>query len=92
MKTKELIDSVAEKAGLDKKQATAAFEAVVATVLEAASKKEEVELGKLGKIKIAHRPAGTGRNPATGAVVQTEAKDVPKFSAGKALKDAALGK
>jgi nucleoid DNA-binding protein len=91
MKTKELIDSVAEKAGLDKKQATAAFEAVVASVLEAASKKEEVELGKLGKIKIIHKAAGTARNPATGAEIATPAKDVPKFTAGKALKDAALG-
>ncbi len=91
MKTNELIDSAAEKAGLSKKDAKGFYDALVATVLEAAGKKEEIDLGKLGKIKIVHKAAGTARNPATGAEIPVPAKDVPKFSAGKALKDAALG-
>jgi DNA-binding protein HU-beta len=91
MKTSELIDSAAEKAGISKKDAKGFYDALVDTVLAVAAKKEEVDLGKLGKLKVKHQAARTARNPATGAEIAVAAKDVPNFAAGKALKDAVLG-
>lgn len=51
----------------------------------------DVTLPGLGKFSVARRAARTGRNPATGAEIQIAARDTPKFSAAKALKDAANG-
>ncbi len=51
-------------------------------------KGEELTLPGIGKLSIKHRPAKTGRNPATGVSMEIPAKNVPHFSAAKALKDA----
>jgi DNA-binding protein HU-beta len=51
----------------------------------------EVTLPGLGKLSVSKRAARTGRNPATGAELKIKAKNVPKFSAAKALKDAVAG-
>jgi DNA-binding protein HU-beta len=53
-------------------------------------KGEELTLPGIGKLSIKHRPAKTGRNPATGASMEIPAKNVPHFSTAKALKDAAM--
>jgi DNA-binding protein HU-beta len=91
MKKSELVDALAEKTGLSKADAKKTFDALTEIVLGAVTAKQDVELGSLGKIKVVHKPAGTARNPATGAQMDVAAKDVPKFTASKALKEAALG-
>ncbi len=88
MKTKDLIEKVAAETNRSKSDAKIVFDAIVDTVMSALKAKEEVELGSLGKIKVVHKAAGTARNPATGAEIAVPAKDVPKFSFGKAAKDA----
>ena len=91
MKKSELIDAVAEKTGSSKADAKKFFDGLTEVVLATVGQKQEVDLGSLGKIKVVHKDAGTARNPATGEQMQVAAKDVPKFAAGKALKDAANG-
>jgi DNA-binding protein HU-beta len=91
MKKSELVDAIAEKSGLSKNDAKKAFDALTEVVLGTVAAKQDVELGSLGKIKVVHKEASTGRNPATGEQMQVPAKDVAKFTPGKALKDAALG-
>lgn len=91
MKKSELVDALAEKTGLNKNEAKKAFDALTEIVLDAAGKGQDIELGSLGKIKIVHKEAGSARNPATGEQMQVPAKNVAKFTVGKALKEAALG-
>lgn len=50
-------------------------------------KKGQVGIAGFGTFKVAKRKARTGRNPQTGAEIKIAAKTVPKFSAGKALKE-----
>lgn len=57
----------------------------------AAKAGEEITLHGIGKIKVSLRAARPGRNPATGEAMVIPAKNVPSFSAAKALKDAAAG-
>ena len=51
-------------------------------------KKGEVTLVGFGTFKVSKRKAKTGRNPNTGEAIKIKARNVPKFTAGKALKDA----
>lgn len=89
MKTKELIDSVAQKLDKPKTEVKAIFDAIVEASLEAVGKNEEVELGVLGKIKVKETAARKARNPSTGVEIDVPAGRAPKFTFGKALKDAA---
>lgn len=88
MNKSELVSAIAEKAGLTKVQAAAALEATVGTVTTALSKGDQVAIIGFGTFKVGDRAARTGRNPQTGAEMKIPAAKVPKFSAGKALKDA----
>lgn len=88
MNKSELVSAIAEKAGLTKVQAAAALEATVATVTTALSKGDQVAIIGFGTFKVGERAARTGRNPQTGAEMKIPAAKVPKFSAGKSLKDA----
>ncbi|HEY9018888.1 MULTISPECIES: HU family DNA-binding protein [Thiomicrospira] len=88
MNKSELVSAIAEKAGLTKVQAAAALEATVGTVTTALSKGDQVAIIGFGTFKVGERAARTGRNPQTGAEMKIPAAKVPKFSAGKALKDA----
>lgn len=65
-----------------------AVEAVFDTIAKAMSNGEDVAISGFGKFRVAHRKARLGRNPKTGATVQIAATKVPRFSAGKALKEA----
>ena len=71
-----------------KKEAQAAVDCVFASVTQALKKKGAVTLVGFGTFKVDKRKARTGRNPQTGAEIKIKAKNVPKFVAGKALKDA----
>lgn len=87
MNKAELIGSVAEKAGMPKKDAEKAVNAVFATIEEALAKGDKVQLVGFGTFEVRERAARTGRNPQTGEEIQIAASRVPAFRAGKALKD-----
>ena len=84
----EFIDQVADKAGLSKKDASDAVDAVLATIESTLKAGGDVTFSGFGKFSVSRREARQGRNPATGATIQIAASNVPKFSAGAALKKA----
>jgi len=84
----ELIYSVAEAAGLTKKDATKAVEAVFDTIQSTLAKGEKVQLIGFGNFEVRERAARKGRNPQSGEEIDIAASKVPAFKAGKALKDA----
>ena len=83
----QLVASVAEKAGLNKKDAEKAVAAVLDTVVEAVAKEEAVRLVGFGTFEVKERGARTGRNPKTGETIEVPASKHLTFSASKALKD-----
>lgn len=88
MKKAELVELVAEKAGLTKADATRALEAVFETVTEALAKGEKVPVTGFGTFAVSKREAREGRNPQTGEKVKIAARNAVTFKAGTALKDA----
>ena len=84
----ELIASVAEKAGLSKKDAEKAIAAVVASVEEALVKGDKVQLIGFGTFEVRERAARVGRNPQTKEEIKIAASKQPVFTAGAALKKA----
>jgi len=89
MKSKsEIVAELAETADVDKKQAAAMLESLVGMAIREATTGFVIPgLGKLVKVE---RAARTGRNPATGEILQIPAKTVLKFKIAKAAKDAIL--
>ncbi len=83
----DLINEVA-KVVATKKAAADAVEAVLAGITKALKKKQAVTIVGFGTFKVGKRKARKGRNPQTGAEIKIKAKNVPKFVAGKQLKDA----
>ncbi len=71
-----------------KKEAQAAVDVVFDIITRSLKKKEDVTLVGFGTFKVDKRKARKGRNPQTGEEIKIQAKNVPKFVAGKALKDA----
>ncbi len=88
MNKSELIDHIAEKAGLSKSDAASGLDAAVEAITGALARGGEVSVAGFGKFSVTHRAARQGRNPSTGATIQIAASNAPKFSAAKALKDA----
>jgi len=84
----ELIDAIAKSADISKVSAGDALDATLSAIRTALKKGQSVTLVGFGTFKVAKRAARTGRNPRTGAAIKIKAAKVPKFSAGKALKDA----
>ena len=87
MNKTELIEVVALKADLKKKEAEAAVNAVFAAFEDALVAGEKVQLIGFGTIEVKTKAARTGRNPATGETITIPASKQIKFSAGKTLKD-----
>jgi len=83
----DLVNEVA-KVVSSKKEAQAAVDCVFSSITNALKKKDVVSLVGFGSFKVQRRDARKGRNPQTGQEIQIKARNVPKFSAGKALKDA----
>ena len=71
-----------------KKEAQEAVDCVFSSITDALKEKQTVTLIGFGTFKVNNRKARIGRNPQTGEEIQIQAKWVPKFAAGKALKDA----
>ncbi|MGH1364381.1 MAG: HU family DNA-binding protein [Calditrichia bacterium] len=88
MNRKELIDAMAEKAGLSKKDAESCLSAFMETVVSELKNGGSVSLVGFGSFKVSDRAARDGVNPATGAKMHIPARRVPTFKAGKELKDA----
>ncbi len=88
MNKTELIDAIATKVGLSKKDAKSALEATIETVTETLKKGESVALIGFGTFSTAARAARIARVPGTGKEVKVPATTVAKFKVGKALKDA----
>ena len=88
MNKTELVANVAEKAGLTKKDAEKAVNALFSSIEEALVANDKVQLIGFGTFEVKERAARTGRNPQTGAEIASPASKNPVFKAGKALKDA----
>lgn len=87
MKKVELVEAVAEKAGLTKADATRAIDATFEAITGALVKGDKVPLVGFGTFAISKRAAREGRNPQTGATVKIAARNAVTFKAGSALKD-----
>ncbi len=87
----DLIDGVATKSGLTKKDATAAVEALFDVVTETLAEGERVQVIGFGSFEVRERAARKGRNPQTGEEIEIPATKVPAFKAGKGLKDSVKG-
>ena len=87
MNKSELIDAIAAKANLSKKDAKAALEATLEAVSDSLKAGDAVQLIGFGTFKVNERAARTGRNPRTGEEIKIAAAKIPAFVAGKALKD-----
>lgn len=88
MNKNELIDAVAAATGLTKADAEKALEAVFGSIGDALKKGLEVRLVGFGTFSVTKRAASEGRNPRTGEKIQIPASKLPKFRAGKGLKEA----
>ncbi len=84
----ELIDKISSGAGLSKADATRALDSTLDAVKAALKKGQKVTLVGFGTFAVTKRKARKGRNPRTGQVINIPAAKTPKFTAGKALKDA----
>jgi DNA-binding protein HU-beta len=84
----EMIEAVAKSADISKAAAGRAVEAVIASVRGSLKKGQMVTMVGFGTFYVGKRAARSGRNPRTGVAIKIKAAKVPKFRAGKALKDA----
>ena len=88
MTKEDLIGKIAKEAAVTKRQATEALKAFFDGVTSSLKKGKKVSFVGFGTFSVAKRKARTGRNPQTGATLHISATKVPKFKAGKHLKDA----
>lgn len=83
----ELVDRIAQRATVTKKQADAVLSAAVETIMDAVSEGDKVTLVGFGSFERRHRKEREGRNPKTGEKMLIPETNVPAFSAGKLFKD-----
>lgn len=88
MNKTELIQAVAERTQLTKKDASNAVNAMLEVITEALSRGDTVQLIGFGNFEVRDRAARKGRNPQTGEEIEIAATKTPAFKAGKQLKDA----
>lgn len=87
MNKSELVDLVAEKAGMSKKDSEKAVKAVLESITDGLVRGQKVQLVGFGTFEVRSRKEREGRNPATGEKIKIKALKVPAFKPGKALKD-----
>mgnify|MGYP001414615738 FL=1 len=85
MNKAQLIDAMANNAGLSKADAKRALDGFIAATTDALKKDDRISLVGFGSFSISHRSARKGRNPKTGAVIQIAAKNSVRFKAGAEL-------
>jgi len=88
MTKEELVGRIAKEAKVTKTQANKAINSFFDGVANSLKKGKKVSFVGFGTFSIARRKARMGRNPQTGAPIRIAASKVPKFKAGKKLKDA----
>ena len=88
MNKSELIEHIAVHSDISKAAATRALESIILAVKSTLKKGHSVSLVGFGTFDVSRRAARVGRNPRTGEALKIKAAKVPKFRAGKALKDA----
>ncbi len=88
MNKAEMIEQIAQAAEISKSAAERAIDAMVVAIKSNLKTGNMVTLVGFGTLYVAKRAARAGRNPRTGAEIKIKAAKVPKFRAGKALKDA----
>lgn len=88
MNKTELINAVAAKAEISKKDAEKALAAVLGSIEDALKAGDKVQLIGFGTFEVKERSARTGHNPKTGEAIEIAAAKVPSFKAGAALKNA----
>ena len=85
MNKAQLIDAMANNAGLSKADAKRALDGFIAATTDALKKEDRISLVGFGSFSISKRSARKGRNPKTGAVIQIAAKNTVRFKAGAEL-------
>ncbi len=84
----ELVEKIANGAAISKAQASRALDATLDAIKGALKKGQKVTLVGFGTFAVSKRKARKGRNPQTGEEIKIPAMKVPRFTAGKAFKDA----
>ena len=92
MKKQELVDKVAKKNNMLKKDVQSAIDATINTIVETVKKGDKVTLVNFGTFASVKRKARKGRNPQTGKTINIPAKRAPKFTPGKSFKEKVKGK
>lgn len=87
MNKTELINAVAERSGVTKKDTEKVISATIDAITAALAAGDKVQLTGFGSFETKERAARVGRNPRTGEATEIAAARVPAFKAGKALKD-----
>ncbi|ARQ45658.1 HU family DNA-binding protein [Oxalobacter formigenes] len=88
MNKTELIEHIAKSADISKAAAARSLDAVIDAVTTSLKNNDSVTLVGFGTFSVGERAARSGRNPRTGEVIKIKSAKVPKFRAGKLLKDA----
>ena len=91
----DLVDRIAEKSGLSKKDSKASLDALMEVIPEVlaeeaqkpADERSKIQLTGFGSFEVRDRSARKGRNPQTGKEIEIPAKKVPAFKAGKTFKE-----
>ena len=83
----DVINAIAEQAGISKKEAAAAFDAFVAYISDSCQRGDRCAIPGLGSFTVSHRKAREGRNPRTKETITIPASKNVRFKAGKDLRD-----
>jgi DNA-binding protein HU-beta len=87
MNKSELVEGIAQRAGLSHATARASLDATLQAITESLKAGDPVVITGFGTFDVSDRPERTGRNPRTGEAVQIRAARVPRFKPGKNLRD-----
>ncbi len=88
MQKSDLIEKIADDAGISKAAADRALNSILSNITKTLKSGDRISLVGFGTFSISKRAARIGRNPQTGAEIKIKATKVPKFKAGKSLKEA----
>ncbi|MCD6161916.1 MAG: HU family DNA-binding protein [candidate division Zixibacteria bacterium] len=88
MSKEMIIEQVAKDAGITKAQAKIAYKSVLDSITNSLKRGQKITLVGFGTFLVSNRKARDGRNPRTGETMRIPASNVPRFKAGKSLKDA----
>jgi DNA-binding protein HU-beta len=88
MNKQDVVSKIAKDAGITKTTAAAAVDSLIDSITRSLKKGDAVSFVGFGTFKISNRKARTARNPQTGDAIKIPKRRVPRFSAGKALKQA----